>query len=1091
MPNPERSNPYVGPAAFQRDQGALFFGREREAKKFLALISSSQASLLYSPSGAGKTSLLNARIIPRLEKKGIEVFPVARVGGVAPSELQPPNIYVFNVLSYLVAAGQENPQALGRIEKVTLHEFFENQARETDRGRPQIIVIDQFEEIVTNHPEYRGKREDFFIQIRQALQTCSRLSVVFAMREDHIAAIDRYTFLLPGRLRSRFRLERLRYSDAILAIRGPAERAERPFAENVAEELVDNLRQERLAGQEETIAGEFVEPVQLQVVCYQLWEAIKESAGDEITRKDIKAFGDVDRALEIYYDECLSRFVRRTTASEMQVRRWFGQTLITPSRIRSQVSRELETSGGLPNTAVDLLLDEHLIRSESVRGGIWYELVHDRFIDPILASNKRRFDQVRKAKRIRLLAAAATVVLLIAISLILVNQAQKRSALSSRSQVLASAALGSLTSDPQASLRKAVEAVQLTLSFDQTVKPTAEEALHQALNASRARLRWVYPAGEIESLALSPQGQRLAAAQLGGEVTVWNTHDATLMARLPRQGSGVIGLAFSPDAHRLATILQDTHSAVIWNLASALQEFVVSGHRADVNALTFSPDGRLIATASEDTTVRVWDAASGSSLLTLENHEEPLFAVAFSPDSSTLAAAGEDTTVNLWNVTTGILSQTLAGHHDGVHALHFNHNGSFLAAAGLDDTVNLWNVATREVSRTFPGFVHDVAFSQDDSSLITVDDEGSASTWNIDSQKELVILKGEANWSSAVFSGDGRHVAAASGGQIRLWSLFLDYATSLVGHTKALRTVTFSPDGSRLATVGFQRTAKLWDAQNGLELMDLSTRVGPVEDLAFSPDGTRAAIAGADGTVGVWSLDPWKAILRLPRSKGRVTAILFSPIGHRLVTANESGAVQVWNVSTGNQIFSMTCHEGPVHALDFSPDRKLLATAGQDGVTKVWDADSGAQRRTLVSPPGRRCKTVACPVRGLDFSPDGRRLVTAGADGTATIWSVATGQQLSSLIGHTEEVTAAVFSPDGRRLATGSLDRTVRLWKADDGLELFHLPGNTRAVYGLAYSPDGRRLAIAGEGSTVRIVPLDVQDLIELAQERTPSRPGE
>ncbi|MCP4655831.1 MAG: hypothetical protein GY856_10475 [bacterium] len=422
----EAANPYVGPSAFRPDQGNLFFGREREAKKLLALVSSEKAALFYAPSGAGKTSLINARLIPALRGKGVEVLPVARVGGEISSQLRPQNVYVFNMLSYLTGV-HEDPARLDPLQEMSLCELFPGDGPRHRR----VLILDQFEEILTAHPEHREEREGFFQQVREALEAIPLLSVVFAMREDHIAALDRYAPLLPERLQGRFRMERLRHEAALMAVRRPAEKAGRPFADGVAEKLVDDLRQENIAGADRKIAGEFVEPVQLQVVCYQLWENLRESPGREITAADLEAFGDVDRALEGFFEKAVGRVTRTSGVAERRIVHWFGETLITPARIRNQVHKDAETTGGLPNEAVELLEAEHLIRAERARGVLWYELVHDCFIEPILAAKKRR-RKARAAIRSRLMAGvligALIASLVVLFARILESERQERAA---------------------------------------------------------------------------------------------------------------------------------------------------------------------------------------------------------------------------------------------------------------------------------------------------------------------------------------------------------------------------------------------------------------------------------------------------------------------------------------------------------------------------------------------------------------------------------------------------------------------------------------------------------------------------------------
>ena len=137
-----------------------------------------------------------------------------------------------------------------------------------------MLIIDQFEEIITAHPGRWEERGEFFRQLDPALLGDPNLWVVLTLREDYVAALDPYAALMFNRLRARFYMERMGVAAALDAVRCPADLGGRPFEAGVAERLVDNLRQMRVAGQEGTASGQYVEPVQLQVVCYQLWENI-------------------------------------------------------------------------------------------------------------------------------------------------------------------------------------------------------------------------------------------------------------------------------------------------------------------------------------------------------------------------------------------------------------------------------------------------------------------------------------------------------------------------------------------------------------------------------------------------------------------------------------------------------------------------------------------------------------------------------------------------------------------------------------------------------------------------------------------------
>ncbi len=382
------SNPYVGPLPFEREDEGRFFGRDKEVEDLFSLIFAHKALVLYAESGAGKSSLLNAGLTPRMQRQGFRVLPVARVRGAVPESVEISNVYVFNTLNSWI----DDTVTLQYVASETLAGHLGVGARDPDElPSLKVVIFDQFEELFTFHPERWGERRAFFEQVREALDADPLLRVIFGMREDYIAQLDPYSSIFPERLRTRFRLERLRRDPALSAVTGPLKESGTTFAGGVAEALVDDLLKIRVEvgdQRSQEVEGQFVEPVQLQVVCESLWRAMPDSAG-VITAQHREIFGDPSEALSRFYERSIKKACEKSGVGEGELRRWFGGVLITPAGTRGTVHRGAEETGGVSNLAVDALENAHLIRAEFRSGGRWYELNHDRFIGPIRASNQR------------------------------------------------------------------------------------------------------------------------------------------------------------------------------------------------------------------------------------------------------------------------------------------------------------------------------------------------------------------------------------------------------------------------------------------------------------------------------------------------------------------------------------------------------------------------------------------------------------------------------------------------------------------------------------------------------------------------------
>lgn len=434
------TNPYIGPRTFEETDSRYFFGRKREARRLLSMVISEPLVLFYAQSGTGKSSLINTRLIPGLRREGFHVLPKARVSGQLPPELpQVDNIFVFHLLQSLDR--DETPPA--SLAQTTLTEYlqahkielfleeyydeneyyqleeeaeldtddppelagdieeeadFDEDMYEEIQGPSRVLIIDQFEEIITSHPERWDERQIFFEQLRQAIADDNSLWVVLSMREDYLASLDPYASLFSDKMRARFRLEPLKHEAALQAVKQPAQLAGHPFEDGVAESLVDNLRRiqtghYRSASQEPEL-GAYIEPVHLQIVCRKLWENLPDDC-TVIRAKHVQQFGDVDQALTGFYEETVKKVVAQTDVSERSLRTWVSSQLITPAHTRSLVYRDRYETAGLSNEAVDMLHNAYIIRADIRGQNTWYELTHDRLVEPILEANQNWQDKHR------------------------------------------------------------------------------------------------------------------------------------------------------------------------------------------------------------------------------------------------------------------------------------------------------------------------------------------------------------------------------------------------------------------------------------------------------------------------------------------------------------------------------------------------------------------------------------------------------------------------------------------------------------------------------------------------------------------------
>ncbi|MEH2002163.1 MAG: ribosome assembly protein 4, partial [Nostoc sp.] len=212
----------------------------------------------------------------------------------------------------------------------------------------------------------------------------------------------------------------------------------------------------------------------------------------------------------------------------------------------------------------------------------------------------------------------------------------------------------------------------------------------------------------------------------------------------------------------------DTQMRVVGSLQKAVylqpenkfQELnTLEGHSSAVSSVVFSPDGQRLASASGDKTIKLWDVATGKAVQTLTGHSSAVYSVVFSPDGQRLASASTDKTIKLWDVATGKAVQTLTGHSDTVSSVVFSPDGQRLASASGDKTIKLWDLATGKAVQTLTGHsdaVNSVVFSPDGQRLASASYDKTIKLWDVATGKAVQTLTGHSSWvNSVVFSPDG------------------------------------------------------------------------------------------------------------------------------------------------------------------------------------------------------------------------------------------------------------------------------------------------------------------------------------------------
>jgi WD40 repeat protein/DNA-binding SARP family transcriptional activator/class 3 adenylate cyclase len=716
----------------------------------------------------------------------------------------------------------------------------------------------------------------------------------------------------------------------------------------------------------------------------------------------------------------------------------------------------------------------------------------------------------RSRTRLRALVAVFAVATLVAGSLTVVatdlRERASREATIARARALASAAVANLEVDPELSVLLAIEAVEETRSVDGSVLREAEEALHQAVTASRVVMTAPGLGGDLDwshrgvFVTEDPEGMiDIRDARTGTSVLSFHGHDGK-----------VTGVAFSRDGSRLATT-GDDGMLKVWNPSTGDLLASVRG-RGPASGPSFSADGSLIAAGwKEDTwllpstppirlplsTIRVLDLATDRVVWTHDDIKGGPTDTAFNRDGKRLAVINNQG-LAVFDLETGDRPLRLRT-GEGDLEVAWSPDARYIATTSSEAPPRIWDAETRELRDILTGHtgvVTSVAWSWDSSRLVTGGRE--VRVWDVDRDghgtevRSLSASEMSSGFAGVAFSPRGTRVmgGAADFTAVKTWDLRLngdaEWANLPASGGEGRTLAEFLRDGHIVTTSRHGKELTVWDVQTRQELRTITPRAfAGIFALDVSPDGREIAAGGFRPTgprtfggdvVGVWDAATWQQRFWV-RHHLDVNAVAFSPDGEYLVSGGWSRWAKV--VDGEGEVIRVLKEENEgfkIDDVDFSSDGRLLATATSRGWenaephVNIWDWENGIVVRTIEG------------ASHLELDPSGPRMATVVA-GRAEIQDLESGERIARLAGTSGDISALAFSPDGSLVATGHEDGAVRLFEADTGNLRLALPGNAGAVKDVSFSPDGTMLASTSAKDGVRVWALDIDDLLEIARQ--------
>jgi WD40 repeat protein len=1092
-----KGSPFRGLAAFGAKHAPVFFGRSRDITKAVDRLKDAAEKgcsflLVDGASGAGKSSLVRAGLVPRLTAAGVvPSIDLWRVAVMRPAEVLGDPFAslaraLFVVESDLPEAEQGRPPGLPELSESdfprpddlaallahadtsAIKPIFstltaiEQTAREKegyDRAIKAnvLLVVDQLDELFG--ADIGNETRAHFARLLGLLARSGRVWVIATLRAD---LFDR--FLAQGDLKqlkedgASYDLAPPDAADLAEIVRAPAAAAGLVY-ENDAEtgERLD----ERLLKDAERAD---LLPL-LQFTLNQLFEAREHlDQGSQLTFAAYRALGGLEGAVE---KEAEAAFARLGATEQAQLSRLLRE-LVAPAGggtlaaahagfdIRSVALAEAaydEPSARLVQALVDarVLLSAGEGRQSTVR------LAHARVLDSWqrasrIVTENADFYRVRaevEEQRRRWETAG-----------------RRRDLLIGRGLPLAEAEsiVRRFSGELPAATREFVRRSGQRARLSQTV--TLVIAGIFAVVAVAAFVGW-QRAGEAAQQARNERDRSLRS-QSNFLVNLANQ-------RIQEGNMGtamLLALQALPDMRsRTERPLIHAAEAALFKAYQELQErIVLKGHESSLWSASFTPDGRRVVTASEDGTVRVWDVGSGDQLAIFQGHTGSVRVAAFNPDGSQLITASTDETARLWNVKTQ--RATILKHRAVVRSAAFDPDGRRVVTASDDDTARVWDAQTGDRIAVLMGHTAPVrvaAFSPNGRYVLTASDDTTAHLWDAETGNVIHIFEGHTeSVRGAAFSPDGAYAVTTSleDHSARVWDVEIGKQVAVLEHRHDVWSAAFSPNGQYIVTASDDKTARVWDAQKGTQIHVLNGHDGPVRAAVFSPDGRSIVTASEDNTARIWHADSGKLATILRGHLEPVRGAVFSPDGRYVLTISKDATARLWSAKTetSKQVAVLEGHIGPVRSAVFSPDGRRVLSASDDNTTRLWNAEIGQQIAAFTTHSARQ--------GAIAFSRDGR-LVAIPDDTTVVVRDADTandtGKEYPVLRGHSAGVRSAAFSPDGKRIVTASADKTARVWDAEAGKTVAVLEGHAGEVWSAVFNPDGLRVVTTSGDSTARI----------------------
>jgi len=845
----------------------------------------------------------------------------------------------------------------------------------------------------------------------------------------------------------------------------------------VGENIADTSRQ---ISKQDLIVGKYPQAL----VERTLQELVK--ANLVVVDSEMTNYGEASRsrgANQISEPEDLSEFPLQTTieiAHDILIHNW--STLrwwLEQNRNRLQLQRQLEQAARLwqqhHQNSDYLWQGARLAQAEEIYIKETDELSEtvQQFIEAGLAQRDAEQRQAQRRLR-RAQAAAATISLLGIVAMVVGGLAywQRQKALINQVETL-NASAGALyeSEQPLKGLEKSLKAQQQlsNIAFPPKHLPIKiASTLQDLLHRTQARNLLTGHTKAVSAVDVSSDGELIASASWDGTIRLWQSN-GKLLTTLKDHQSKVMDVAFHPNGHKLVSASSDG-TFKLWDRNGTLLK--TTSTEQQLSKIRFSPDGKSLVTAAKDGTITFWDE-NGNQQEQFVAHEKGVDSIGFSPEGQFLASgSAQSSTVKIWQPD-GTLAETLKGYEAGVGDISFSPNGELLAVTGLSGKIKVHNM---DDSSQFQLPIQEepvtsVGFAPDGKTLISGAQAGTINYWALEKNSTSPIKTLTAHQDTvrdvSFFPNPNVMVSASEDQTLRTWQL----PQTVKRHQGDIYSIAVDPKRDRAASAGSNHTIQLWTFQGMVNQKPKTVLKGhskSIKTLSFSSNGDYLASGSADETIKIWHpTQQTTPVQTLKAHNDIVNSVDFSPTGEMLASGSNDGTIRLWHIN-GELHKTLSAHQGGVSSVDFASHRNHFASGGYDGKIKIWQTD-GTLQQVL--------KAQDSAITAIAFSSDGNLVASAGTDHTIQLWS--NGELIKTLAGHRQYITNLSFHPKENILASGSVDETIKLWNRKTGELLASLEGQGKPIRSVRFSSNGKTLIAGGKEGSLKQWQFDLTALRE------------